>query len=80
MSFRASCLPVGMAFAGMTIQRLKICLGGGNPGTKSARGRLVRGKLVYGDMAELVDALASGASSSNTVRVRISLSPQIKLH
>ena len=28
-----------------------------------------------GDMAELVDALASGASDSNIVRVRVSLSP-----
>ena len=33
-----------------------------------------------GDMAELVDALASGASDRKIVRVRVSLSPHLFLH
>ena len=35
-----------------------------------------RVRIFFGDMVELVDTLASGASGSNTVRVRVSLSPQ----
>lgn len=32
--------------------------------------------VLIGDMVELVDTLDSGSSGSNTVRVRVSLSPQ----
>ncbi len=59
---------------------------GGEPQHQSRSG-MVRGRLVdlprttqlnfgdEGDMVELVDTLASGASGSDTVRVRVSLSP-----